>query len=207
MSDDDGTHPPSKPRDPRIAVAAAFVAAIALIISCFSSRWLVNAGSDGEIMMGLRSTTECGSVGLLLGPRPNECRTKANAEYAEEWQGSIGQYYSASWAPFGIITTIAVLLGALGLLGAGVIGLLKTKPNVPLSPSTVALLGIMISLITGCVFVATKPGPGGFVGIGVTFWIFGVGAVIGIFVATVLAKVNRPVDPDLMDDAMNPDQF
>jgi hypothetical protein len=31
--------------------------------------------------------------------------------------------------------------------------------------------------------------------------------VIGIFVATVLARLNRPVDPDLMDDAMNPDQF
>ena len=207
MSDDDGVQPPSKPRDPRIAVAAAFLAAAALIISCFSSRWLANAGSDGEIMMGLRSTTECGSVGMLLGPRPDECRTKPNAEYAEEWQGPTGQYYSASWAPFGIITTIAVLLGALGLLGAGVVGLLKTKPNMPFSPSTVALLGIMISLITGCVFVATKPGPGGFVGIGVTFWIFGIGAVIGIFVATVLAKVNRPVDPDLMDDAMNPDQF
>ena len=207
MSDDDGVQPPPKPRNPQLAAAAAFAAAIALIFSCFSSRWLANAGSDGEIMMGLRSTTECGSVGILLGPRPDECRTKANGEYAEEWKGSTGQYYSASWAPFGLITTVAVLVGALGLLGAAVIGLLKTKPSTPVSPSTVALLGIMVALITGCVFVATKPGPGGFVGVGVTFWIFGVGAVIGVFVATVLAKLNRPVDPDLMDDAMNPDQF
>ena len=45
------------------------------------------------------------------------------------------------------------------------------------------------------------------VGVGISFWIFGIGAVIGIFVSTVLAKVNRPEDPDLMDDAMNPDQF
>jgi hypothetical protein len=207
MSDDDGIQPPSKPRNPHIVAAAAIVAACALIFSCFSSRWLANAGSDGEIMMGLRTTTECGSIGLLLGPKPDECRTADNSAYAEEWKGSASQYYSASWAPFGMITMIAVLLGALGLLGAGVLGFLKTKPNVPFSPSTVALLGIMVSLITGCVFVATKPGPGGFVGVGVTFWIFGIGAVIGIFVATVLAKVNRPVDLDLMDDAMNPDQF
>ncbi|MEO8844065.1 MAG: hypothetical protein ABI591_04750 [Kofleriaceae bacterium] len=207
MSDDDGVQPPPKPRNPHLVAAAAFVAAFALAFSCFSSRWLANAGSDGEIMMGLRSTTECGSVGILLGPKPDECRTEDNSAYAEEWRGMTGQYYSASWAPFGTITTIAVLLGALGLFGAGVLGLSKTKPNLPLSPSTVALLGIMISLITGCVFVATKPGPGGFVGVGVTFWIFGIGAVIGIFVATVLAKLNRPVDPDLMDDAMNPDQF
>lgn len=206
MSDDD-VQLPATPRNPHLAAAAAIVAAVALIFSCFSSRWLANAGSDGEIMMGLRSTTECGSIGLLLGPKPSECRTEDNSVYAEEWKSSSDQYYSAAWAPFGMITTIAVLLGGLGLLGAGVLGFLKTKPNIPFSPSTLALLGIMIALITGCVFVATKPGPGGFVGVGVTFWIFGVGAVIGIFVATVLAKVNRPADPDLMDDAINPDQF
>jgi hypothetical protein len=186
---------------------AALVAAAALIFACFSSRWLVNAGSDGEVMMGLRSTTECGSIGILLGPQPNECRTLADAAYAEEWKGATGQYYSAAWSPFGLTTTNACFAAALGLLGAAAIGFLKTKPNLPFSPSTVALLGGMIGLVSGCVFIATKPGPGGFVGVGVTFWIFGSGAVGGILLAIMLAKSNRPEDPDLMHDAMDPDQF
>jgi hypothetical protein len=37
--------------------------------------------------------------------------------------------------------------------------------------------------------------------------VFGAGAVLGIAGAQILAKVNRPVDPDLMHDAMNPDEF
>jgi hypothetical protein len=57
------------------------------------------------------------------------------------------------------------------------------------------------------VFVATKPGEAGFVGVGQSFWVFGAGAVLGIAGAQMLAKVNRPSDPDLMSDAMNPDEF
>jgi hypothetical protein len=207
MSDDDGDQPQEKPRNPQLAILLAVVAAGAMIFAAFSSNWLANVGVDGEIAMGLRTTTECGSVGVLLGPQPNECRTNGNSDYAEQWKGSTDRYYSAAWAPMGMVTLIASLIGALGLLGAAGLGLSKKKPNLPFSPSSMALLGIMAALICGCIFVATKPGPGGFVGVGIAFWIFGIGAVVGIFVSTVLAKVNRPPDPDLMDDAMNPDQF
>jgi hypothetical protein len=31
--------------------------------------------------------------------------------------------------------------------------------------------------------------------------------VLGIAAAQLLAKVNRPLDPDLMQDAMNADEF
>jgi hypothetical protein len=57
------------------------------------------------------------------------------------------------------------------------------------------------------VFVATKPGPAGFVGVGIAFWIFGIGAVLGLGGSIMLARVNRPVDPDLMDGAIDPDKF
>jgi hypothetical protein len=46
------------------------------------------------------------------------------------------------------------------------------------------------------VFVATKPGPNGMVGVGLSFWIFGVGCVMGIAGAQMMAKVNRPPDPE-----------
>jgi hypothetical protein len=68
--------------------------------------------------------------------------------------------------------------------------------NWPIAPTTIALLGVMIGLITGCVFIATKPGPTGMVGVGLSFWIFGVGCVMGIAAAQMMAKVNRPPDPE-----------
>jgi hypothetical protein len=41
----------------------------------------------------------------------------------------------------------------------------------------------------------------------VSFWVFGAGALAGLAGASLLAKINRPKDPDLMADAMNPDDF
>jgi hypothetical protein len=204
VSDDD---PAPSPRNPLVAVVLAITAAVALLFACFSTRWLANVGPDGSIEMGLRSTTECGSVGMLLGPEPGQCRTKGNADYAKEWDTPSASYYSAAFAPCGWISLVACLIAALGLAGAAGLGLAKKKPHLPVSPSTLGLLGIMAALITGCVFVATKPGPPGFVGVGITFWIFGIGAVLGIASSIMLAKINRPLDPDLMDDAMHPDQF
>lgn len=188
-------------------IALALLGAIALLFATMSSHWLSNAGDNGSIDMGLRSTTECGSVGMLLGPRPDECRTKSNSDYASEWKTETSQYYSAAFAPCGWITSIACLLGALGLLAAAAIALSKKQPQLPVSPSSLSLLALMVALVTGCVFVATKPGPGGFVGVGIAFWIFGVGAVLGLAGSIMLARVNRPVDPDLMADALDPDQF
>ena len=79
--------------------------------------------------------------------------------------------------------------------------------TLPISPATVAILGIMFGMIAGCVFVATKPGGTGGVGVGWSFWAFGIGCVAGIVAAQLLAKQIRPPDPDLLHDAMNPDQF
>ena len=193
--------------NPMLAIALAIVAGLGLLFASFSTRWLANYGTDGSIEMGLRSTTECGSVGMVLGPASGECRTESSSEYAKEWNVSEGRYYTAAWAPLGLVTLIVTLLGALGLLAGAAVGCLKTKPQLPVSPSSLALIGIMLALIAGCLFVATKPGVPGLVGVGITFWIFGAGAVLGIASAIMLAKVNRPADPDLMDDVMNPDNF
>ena len=192
---------------PMLAIALAIVAALGLCFASFSTRWLANYGTEGSIEMGLRSTTECGSVGMLLGPAPGECRTTSSGDYAKEWNVSEGRYYSASWAPFGFVTLVASLLGAFGLFAGAGVGFANTKPQLPVSPSSIALISIMISMIAGCVFVAIKPGVPGMAGVGIAFWVFGAGAVVGIGSAIMLAKVNRPADPDLMDDAMNPDNF
>jgi len=208
MTDESLDESPNGARPRRIpAIALAVLGAIALVFAMLSSRWLANAGDNGSIEMGLRATTECGSVGMLLGPRPDECRTKGNSDYAAEWKTDTGQYYSAAFAPCGWITSIACALAALGLLAAAALALGNKQPQLPVSPSSVSLLALMVALVSGCVFVATKPGPGGFVGVGIAFWIFGIGAVLGLAGSIMLARVNRPVDPDLMADALDPDNF
>lgn len=195
-----------QPRHRILAIVLAFAAAAALVIASLSQGWLANSGRDGDVTIGLRTTTECGSIGFTIADR-SECHTKSNAEWAAAWDDHLGQFYSSAFAPTGTITLVACLIAALGLLGAAMLGLSPKKPNLPISPSTIALLGVMAALIAGCVFVATKPGPPGFVGSGIMFWLFGAGCVVGIPASILLAKVNRPRDPDLMDDAMDPDNF
>ncbi|MEO6777760.1 MAG: hypothetical protein ABI467_32870 [Kofleriaceae bacterium] len=196
------------PRPSRIPpIVLALLGAAALLFAALSSRWLANAGDNGSIEMGLRSTTECGSVGMLLGPRPDECRTEHNSAYAAEWNTDSGQYSSAAFAPCGLVTSIACWVAALALLAAAALALARRCPQLPVSPSSIALLAIMVGLVSGCVFVATKPGPGGFVGVGIAFWIFGTGAVLGLAGSILLARVNRPADPDLTDGAIDPDKF
>ena len=107
----------------------------------------------------------------------------------------------------GVVTFIVLLVAAAGLVVASGVAVAGRRPDLPVSPTTFALLGIMVGLISGCVFVATKPGEVGAVGVSWSFWAFGIGSVAGIAGAQLLARQIRPSDPDLLHDAMNPDQF
>jgi hypothetical protein len=114
---------------------------------------------------------------------------------------------SGTWTTFGLVTWIAVGIAAVSLLIAIGIVLAGKRIRLPVMPTTTALLGILVSLVTGCLFVATKPGPAGYVGVGVGFFVFGAGVVLGLWSVLALNKLMRPHDPDLLEDAMNPDEF
>jgi hypothetical protein len=114
---------------------------------------------------------------------------------------------SGTWTMFGSITWIAVLLAAISLLAAVGIVVAKRRVRLPVMPTTTALLGVLIALITGCLFVATKPGPPGYVGVGLGFFVFGAGVVLGLWSSLALNKLMRPHDPDLLEDAMKADEF
>ncbi|HEY0254845.1 MAG TPA: hypothetical protein VGC41_25140 [Kofleriaceae bacterium] len=191
---------------PPVIAIAALLAAAALVFAAFSSKWLANSGTAGSISMGLLSTTECGVAGIQMVANETDCVTTGNAAYNDAWKEA-NQPNSSTFAVAGKITLVAMLVAALGLTGAGLLGFKKTKPQLPISPSSIALLGLMISFISGCVFVATKPGPNGLAGVSLSFVVFGAAGVLGLFVAIQLSKLNRPTDPDLLDDAMNPDNF
>ena len=195
-----------KPTNHRVVgIILALVAGAALIYAAVTKQWLSNGNMYEQISFGLRDMSQCGSA---FGE--NDCDHYANSEFVQhlrDFGESSAINTSAAFAPMGWITLVACLIAAFGLLAAAALAIANKKPDLPMTPSTLALLGIIIGIITGCVFIATKPGPAGFVGAGLSFWVFGGGCVLGIAAAQMLAKVNRPLDPDLMSDAMNADDF
>ena len=189
---------PSPKKDTRmLAIGLAVAAAALLAFAAFSRTWVARPGGIGFGPMGCTQCNLTGSGDL------------SNAAFMEMLRGTgiDEKFTSGTFAPMGWATFGLCLIASLGLLGAAGMAFKQKRPDLPMAPTTAALLAIMIALITGCVFIATKPGGPGFVGVAVGFWAFGIGAVMGIASAQMLAKINRPVDPDLLDDAMNPEQY
>lgn len=115
--------------------------------------------------------------------------------------------YSSAWTTLGWVTAGAIVLGGLMLLVAALFALARRQIAWPIMPSTIVLVSLGTAMITGCLFVALKPGPAGFVGVSFGFFAFGFGAILGLTAALLLDKLLRPDDPDLLEDAMNADQF
>lgn len=194
MSEDLDIHePPTPTKDNRqLALGLAIAAALCLLYGGFTKKWLVNGNNYIEYGFGLRSNFEC-ATGY---DDKKQCADHANSEVVDMYKQIDPKYASGAFVPTGWITFISILLAALGLAGAAAMAAAKKPMDLPVAPTTIGLLFSMIALITGCVFVATKPGPPGLVGVGLSFWIFGVGSVMGIVASQMLAKVNRPPDPE-----------
>lgn len=195
------TEPVKKDLRP-LATGLCAVAAACLLYAAFTHAWLANASRYTEIGFGLRKNFECGMSYSFDGAEEHSkqaCEWHTNADVIAKWR-EMGEdakkLTSSAFVPMGWVTFIVALLAAFGLAGAAVYGALKRPMAGPIAPTTIALLGVMIGLITGCVFIATKPGPTGMVGVGLSFWIFGVGCVMGIAGAQMMAKVNRPPDTE-----------
>ncbi|MCW5802193.1 MAG: hypothetical protein KIT31_07380 [Deltaproteobacteria bacterium] len=217
---------PQRSNNRIVALVLAVLSVGALGYAAMSKRWLYNprtVDTGAEIGFGPRGMFMCEEEGcqamsnselvalfkdIVAGAEqraaadPNNPTLSATAAKAREMARA-----SAAFSPFGWITFVAIAIAALSLLVAAVLVALKKRILLPVMPTTTALLGCMIGLITGCVFVAVKPGPTGFVGVNFGFWAFGGGVIAGIASCLMLNKLMRPHDPDLLDDAMNPEDF
>ena len=201
------------------------VAAAAFAYACVAKTWLYNPRNTHmtEVGFGLLSNFSC---------RSGECRSLSNGELVAEWKAQLAQFKKEAEADptnpavldayneakdelrappsfpiWGYVTLGAMGIAALSLLACAVLALMKKRILWPMMPTTSAILGTAVALITGCVFVAMKPGPPGFVGVGMGFFAFGAGVLCGIGGAIMINKFLRPVDPDLLADAMDPDQY
>jgi hypothetical protein len=205
---DEPDAPPPKPARRGVGLAVGLLGAAALAIGALSPSWMANPdvvgvrGFVGELRIGPRGVDHCIA---------DWCRELSNAELGDEIAAGYpldkGKYTSAAFGPAGWVALAASLIAALGLVGAAAIAAARKQPQLAISPASIALLGIMVALIAGCVFVATKPGPPGMVGVAWGFWVFGAGCIAGIAGSQLLARVIRPPDPDLLADAMDPDEF
>jgi hypothetical protein len=197
-SEDDDIAPITRQPPRALGIALALGAAALLVAACFSHRWLANKHL-GDFGYSPLAFQQCGA----------RCEAISNFQVAEIASDSPFEEsrISAAFPIAGLLTFVVLLVAAAGLVVGAGIALAHGRPNLPISPTTFALLGIMIGLISGCVFVATKPGGVGAVGVAWSFWAFGIGSVAGIAGAQLLARQIRPADPDLLHDAMNPERF
>jgi hypothetical protein len=192
---------PKKDMRPLASTLCA-AAAACLLYAAFTQAWLVNAGHYAEIGFGLRANHECGTSYSFDGDQEisrQSCEERTNGEFIAKWRSmgsEAAKLTSGAFVPAGWITFILALIAAAGLAVSAGFGIAKKPPRLPVAPTTPALLGVMIGLLSGCVFIATKPGPVGMVGVGMSFWIFGIGCVMGIAGAQMMARVNRPPDEE-----------
>ncbi len=206
---------------PVVALVLATCAALALALTTFVHGWLDSGIYD--VRLGLRGgtaciderceavsvsevieqadrnrsvseTNDCIEAGLEAcndGPDLMACQDRVVAKCAPSTSGRGRTFVITGW-----ITSVALWLGVLALLAAIGLTLAKAAPNLPVAPTTLAFLSLSVAIISGCVFVATKPGGTGMLGIGWAFWIFAAGAVAGIMASMLLARANRPAVGD-----------
>jgi hypothetical protein len=191
-----------------LGIGFAAAAGLALVIAALTHGWLVNPYM-GDIQMGLISTHMCEThdrcdsmtnFALMSNLREQAERddttiehmqTEGRTEFSEMRTDSAAEV-SGAFAPAGLVTMIACIIGGLALMATAVLAYKKIRIALPLHLSTIALIGIMVSLIFGCIFIATKPGGIRGVGVGYSFWIFGIASVVGIIGAQILNKLVKP---------------
>jgi hypothetical protein len=197
---------PALKRDYReVGIGLAIAAGLALIIAAFTPGWLRSPYGDGT-HLGLISATLCANPdrcermsNFALVSKLNE-RTEQDTIVMErmdrhnELRSYEPEEPSGAFAPMGLVALISAAVGGLSLFLMAFLAIKRKKVESPIQPAQVALLSILLSLITGCAFIATKPGGDRGIGVGYSFWIFGVSAVVGIVGAQILNKLIKPPD-------------
>jgi hypothetical protein len=178
-----------------LGVIVAVLAAAGLVVACFSHRWLRTEEIGYSPLEAERCSPACS--------RSSNFQLFETAKKLPFEEDRVARAFPIA----GAVSFAALLLAAAGLLVAAGIAAANRHPDLPISPTTISLVGLMLGLISGCVFVGTRPGAPGSVALSWSFWLFGLGAVAGITATHLLARQIRPRDPDLLHDAMNLDQF
>jgi hypothetical protein len=197
----------SSPREQKrlVAITLAFLAAAALVVACAGQKWLVSPrGDDSSIGLVRVQVCEDGQCEAMSNFRMiDELRKiiesvkKMNKDRPPREQIAVPR---APWGGFpivGIITAIASIFAAGGLVHAAILAIRRRRPELTIMPTTIAVLGLGLAIINGCLVVATKPEMVEDMAVGWSFWTFGAGAVLGLAAVFPLNRQIRPIDEEL----------
>jgi len=205
-----------------LAIVLAFVASIVLVVSVFAQYWLSSPSWGDKVHIGLRSFTRCqnercvsisNSELMDVLEQDIELVKKKNKELPAGAQMTVPR---APWHGFpvvGIITLVAAFVAAAGLIVGAVLALARQRRELPIMPTTIAVIGLALGIITSCIFVATKPDVFNYAAmlaphaplediiVSWSFILFGGGAVMGLAAVFPLNRQIRPIDVELGEAA------
>lgn len=188
-----------------IAILLAFAAAAGLVVAAFGPRWLTDPDHSGA-GFGLKSFEACigadcetGSVFKLLDEIDKKIeRVEAeNKELPPAQQMAVPKKPWHGFAVVGMITFVMCLVAAGGLVVGAILALGGKRPEVPVMPTTLAVMGLFLAIVNGCLFVATKPAAIDSMEVGWSFLTFGGAVVLGLAAVFPLNKQIRPIDHEL----------
>lgn len=172
-----------------ISVALCLVAATLLTAACMSKRWLANGSGADSLSYGLIRFTEC-----IEG----KCQTHpSDVEPVALTKRLPREHLSPAFPIAGWVTLGASALAIVALATCALLGLLGRRLALPIAPSSLALLGLLVAMVAGALFIANKPGGLGRVGVDWSFVVFSGAVIIGIVATQRIAKEIRPIDPEL----------
>ena len=188
--------PKPKPPPKNAGIILAGVGALLMIASAFSHAWLVPRRNSFMEHVGVSP------LSIHAGDE-----SKSNFSYVSEQRDRLSgievdipgvEPPSSGWPLAGLLTFIFQLVGGVGAAATAVLAWRGLRPATPIAATTVAVLGSLVALVCGAVFVIAKPSDMDQLVIGWGFWAFGLGSVGALVGAQFLAKHIQPVDPDLV---------
>jgi len=210
-----------KQRRRAVAIALAFLSAVGLVVAAFGDRWLTVPEYGGDSNPSSPFRPRSAAIGLRTFERckAGTCTQMSNSDLIDVLEAEIETIKQANlklpakeqlplprppWHGFpvvGLMAFVFALIAAAGLLVGGVLAAAGKRVELPIMPTTIAVLGLALSIITACIFIATKPDLTEALVVGWTFITYGVAAVVGLAAVFPLNRAIRPIDAELGEAA------
>lgn len=170
-----------------IALVIGLVAIAGLASGLFVHKVLVDEDAGSSMACGLRACDSTYGEATV---------TTSNLQLIDDKRAA-HEDVSSVWGYAGLTAWIAALVAIVGLALALIMVATKKYVRIPImTPTTIALTFGAIALVSGCVFVASKPAGIGVTQIGWTFWSFGGGSVVAVIAAFLLSRQLALIEPE-----------
>ena len=189
-----------------VAISLSFLAAAALIVAAFAQRWLVDPDHPETLSLGLRTAEIC-EEGACVALSTSEVIDYVNAKIDKvvaynktvppSSQVAVPRRPWDGFPVVGWIAFVASLIAAAGLFVGAVLALAGKRYELPIMPTTFAVLGIAIAIVNVALYMAMHPSVLITMTIGWSFPVYGFGAIAGLGAAFPLNRQIRPIDPEL----------